>query len=92
MSKKHFPDEYILKGEKLAHGLTILHWKEGDIHYAMSPTLEITGYGKTEVEAKSSFEVMLQEFVTYTYRGKTIFLELERLGWGRKERTHGHKR
>ncbi|MCO6483703.1 MAG: hypothetical protein J5I62_13015 [Flavobacteriales bacterium] len=81
MSKKHFSAKYDLEGEKLGVGVIVLIWEEDGVHFAMSPSLDITGYGKTEAEAKASFEVMLQEFVTYTHRKKTIFQELERLGW-----------
>lgn len=52
--------------------MTVLLWEEGGVRFAMSPSLDITGYGKTEVEAKVSFEVMLQGFDTYTHRKMTI--------------------
>lgn len=81
MSKKHLTAKYDLEGVKMSLGVTVLIWEEDGLHYTMSPSLDITGYGKTEIEAKASFEVMLQEFVTYTHRKKTIFQELERLGW-----------
>lgn len=81
MSKKHLTAKYDLEGVKMSLGVTVLIWDEDGMHYAMSPSLDITGYGKSEADAKASFEVMLQEFVTYTHRKKTIFQELERLGW-----------
>lgn len=81
MSKSKFVSEFNVGGGKLAVGLTILLWKEGKIHYALSPSLDLMGYGKTEQEAKDSFEVVLNEFIRYTHSKKTIYQELERLGW-----------
>lgn len=55
--------------------------KEEGINYIYSPALDLTGYGKNVKEAKESFEVTLKEFIDYTDNKKTIFDELEHLGW-----------
>ncbi|HMN04270.1 MAG TPA: hypothetical protein PKD45_00970 [Flavobacteriales bacterium] len=81
MSKKQVTASYRVGKERIELGVTVLVWEEDGLFYAMSPALDITGYGKTEQEAKDSFEVMLDEFVVYTHRKKTIFQELENLGW-----------
>jgi hypothetical protein len=62
--------------------LSVLFWEEGGIHYAYSPALDLTGYGKSKEEAKSSFETTLDAFAKYTHNKGTIYKELERLGWG----------
>ncbi len=49
--------------------------------YVYSPALDITGYGLTQEEARESFETILHEFIVYTHNKKTIFKELENLGW-----------
>ena len=59
----------------------ILIFDEDNIHYVYSPALDLTGYGNTEEEAKDSFYTMLTEFVNYTENKKTVYIELERLGW-----------
>ncbi len=61
--------------------LSIIQFKEGKNIILYSPSLEITGYGATETDAKKSFEVTLQEFLRYTIKKKTLRKELERLGW-----------
>jgi len=71
--------------------LNILIFEEDNIHYVYSPALDLTGYGNSEIEAMSSFEVMLAEFVHYTENKKTVYKELERLGWTvnvKKKRVH----
>lgn len=82
MSQKRVLASKHLTGDQLVTlGMNVLVWKEEGIHYAFCPSLDITGYGKTEAEAKRSFEVMLDEFLEYTHNKGTIFKELERLGW-----------
>ena len=43
-------------------------------------------YGLTKEEARESFETVLEEFVKYTHNKKTIFQELENLGWAVNKR------
>ena len=82
MSKANYRSEVkVGDGQKVMFSVVVLLWKEDAIHYAMSPSLDITGYGRTEEEAQKSFEVMAHEFMLYTHRKKTIYTELERLGW-----------
>lgn len=82
MSQKRFlASKRLRTGQLVTVGANVLLWKEDGLHYAFAPSLDITGYGKTEAEAKRSFEVMLDEFLDYTHNKGTIFKELERLGW-----------
>ena len=82
MSKKQLLASFTLKGGYIMTvGVSVLLWEEAGIHYVFSPSLDITGYGKTEKESKRSFEVMLDEFVDYTHSKGTVYKELERLGW-----------
>ncbi len=60
---------------------TILFWEEDGIHFAYSPALDLTGYGKSKEEAKRSFEITLDAFAKYTHNKGTIYKEPERLGW-----------
>jgi len=81
MSKKAFRAEYDVDGQHVSIGVPVYLWEEEGIWYALAPALDMTGYGKSEQEAKRSFEVMMEEFVAYTHRKKTIFQVLENLGW-----------
>ncbi len=62
-------------------GLSLILFEEDDFNFVYSPALDITGYGKSEIEAKASFEVVLEEYLSYTHNKETIFEELEKLGW-----------
>jgi hypothetical protein len=71
--------------------LSLYLWEEQGITFIYSPALDITGYGNSEEEAKKSFQITLDEFVDYTHKKKTIFDELEGLGWTvnrKKKRVH----
>ena len=61
--------------------LSTFLWEEDAIFYVYAPALDLTGYGLSKVEARESFEMVLQEFIVYTHNKKTIFTELENLGW-----------
>lgn len=87
MATLRFTGNYNKKDEKrksiaqVRVNLSVLVFKEKDIIFFYSPALDITGYGKDEVEAKHSFEVSLDEFINYTIHKGTFQVELERLGW-----------
>lgn len=67
--------------------LQVLFFEEERIHYAYMPSLDLTGYGNNEKEAKESLTVVLDEFLRYTLNKKTLFTEMKRLGWEIKTRT-----
>jgi len=81
MSKKFIEANYDDGEHKVKVGLILLLWKTDDVYFQYSPELDITGYGKSEKEAKKSFEYVLEDFIAYTLKKGTIFDELEKLGW-----------
>lgn len=81
MAKGKVSASYNIKSHKINITLSLLTWEDNDVTYVYSPALDLTGYGKTKVEAKKSFEITLEEFIEYTHNKNTIYDELERLGW-----------
>lgn len=61
--------------------LSLIEFEEEGLHFVYSPALDLTGYGKTEAEAKESYNQAMEEFLKYTSHKKTAFEVLERLGW-----------
>jgi hypothetical protein len=61
--------------------LSLIEFKEDGLYFIYSPALDLTGYGKTENEAKQSYNLAMEEFLKYTTHKETIFKELKRLGW-----------
>lgn len=62
--------------------LLLIHFEdENNIQFICSPHLDLTGYGDSLSNAKSSFEIALEDFVDYTLKKKTIGKVLSGLGW-----------
>ena len=62
--------------------LLLIHFKdENKVHFIYSPHLDLTGYGKNLSEAKASFEIVLDDFIDYTIKKKTLSKILTKLGW-----------
>lgn len=81
MDKSRARARYADGNKSVEVSISIFLWQEESIFYVYSPALDLTGYGKTEQEARESFAIVLNEFLVYTHNKKTIFAELERLGW-----------
>ena len=54
---------------------------ENAIHFIYTPHLDLSGYGKTQEEAFESFEVALNEFLSYTREEQNLARILMDLGW-----------
>lgn len=64
--------------------LSVVLFKENNIHIAYCPAVNVYGYGGNDTEAKKSLEISLSEFFRYTLNKKTLASELESLGWNIK--------
>lgn len=67
--------------------VVVLYFMEKDVHIVYSPHLDVSGYGKTEADAKSSFNLCLGEFLDYSTKKKSLHNELVKLGWTLKSGT-----
>lgn len=65
----------------------VLFFQEDAIHYAFMPSLDLIGYGNSDIEAKNSLTVVLDEFLRYTLNKNTLMIELQRLGWKLKNKN-----
>jgi len=61
--------------------LSLISFIEDEVNIIYSPALDLSGYGKTEPEAKESFQMALNEFIRYTSNKGTFNAELEKMGW-----------
>jgi hypothetical protein len=62
--------------------LLLFHFEdENKISFIYSPHLDLTGYGNNMEEAQRSFEIVLEDFVDYTMKKKTMGTVLQQLGW-----------
>lgn len=81
MDKKQANAKYSDDCNNVELSVSIFLWQEDSVFYVYSPALDLTGYGLNKEEARESFETVLHEFIVYTHNKKTIYKELENLGW-----------
>ena len=67
--------------------LPVMFFEEDGIQIAYIPVLDISGYGKTEKEAKSSLEINLSEYFSYTIHKNTLIEDLKAHGWTIRKKT-----
>ncbi len=81
-TNKHIKADWEGNNAVLTLQLSILIFSdEKSIHYAYLPALDLTGYGKSETEAKKSLKIVLHEYLDYTTKHNTLVKDLERHGW-----------
>jgi hypothetical protein len=68
-------------GGEVEFNLPVISFREEGLFFFYTPVLDLTGYGKTEAEAQQSFNETLSQFFDYATNKKTLFSELEKLGW-----------
>lgn len=71
----------IVSGGKFRADFSLIEFIEDGITIFYSPALDLSGYGKTEKEAKNSFWEAMNEFFSYTFQKKTLYEVLTNLGW-----------
>ncbi len=79
-------DKIKVSNEKINSELAIFLFKEEDSYIAYSPALDLSGYGKTEEEARSSFNIVLKEYFDYCISEGTLYQDLKGHGWNIKNR------
>lgn len=87
--RKHFRG--ILQNSKSRKQVTVsvdlICFQEEDIFYYYSPALDLMGYGYTPEEAKASWEVVLEEYVSYVMNKQTLEQDLVSRGWKLQRRN-----
>ena len=61
--------------------LQVMIFLDNGTSIAYIPALDISGYGKTEPEAKSSLEHSLNEYFSYTLAKNTLIKDLKAHNW-----------
>ncbi len=61
--------------------LPLISFISDNVYMVYCPALDLTGYGNDEIEARSGFEVVLEEYLNYTTNKSTLWNDLKKLGW-----------
>lgn len=84
MAKLHLRADLGMGDGKYHVGLSLVEFIEDDVTIIYSPALDLSGYGKSEDEAKKSFSIAMDEFFKYTLNKNTFDKVLKELGWSIK--------
>ena len=82
MSNYRFKGEFKNMSGEVKINILLIHFvDEKGVHFIYSPHLDLTGYGYSEEDAKSSFGIVFEDFIDYTLKKRTIGKVLANLGW-----------
>jgi hypothetical protein len=59
----------------------LIEYEEDGIYYVYSPAFDLIGYGTNAIEARQSWETVLEEYFNYTLNKKSLIKDLEQRGW-----------
>lgn len=68
-------------GSSLNVTVDVYLFKDGDSYISYSPALDLSGYGATEQEAKESFSIVIDEYISYGVSNGTLIKDLRAHGW-----------
>jgi hypothetical protein len=66
----------------------VAYMDDDSIHYMYCPALDLTGYGYSDREAKSSFAQTLKLYLEYTVNKQTLIDDLKAHGWSLKNKKN----
>ena len=59
----------------------LISFIDDNTHIFYCPSLDLSGYGIDETEAKASFDTVLEEYLIYTINKGSLWNDLKKLGW-----------
>lgn len=69
------------QGDYIKVTLDLYLFLDEECYIAYSPALDLSGYGATESEAKESFSIALDEYISYGISKRTLVKDLRAHGW-----------
>jgi len=64
--------------------LPVISFIDDNTNIIYCPALDLSGYGNDELEARASFDTVVEEYLEYTTKKKTLLADLKKLGLRRK--------
>ena len=66
--------------------VSVYTFREGDNVIAYCPSLDLSGYGRTQKEAKESFGIVMKDYLDYCTSEGTLHEDLISHGWQMEHR------
>ena len=87
MKKGSFSGTVISQGTAIETVLSLYIFEENNMHIIYCPALDLSAAGINQNEAEMEFAKILELYVDYCLKKKTLFKDLEALGWKIKKKT-----
>lgn len=85
-------DKITNDGQKIRVTLDVYVFMEDNTYIAYAPSLDLSGYGKSEEDAIKSFSIVIEEYFSYGLSNNTLIKDLRAHGWKNKSfRQRIHK-
>lgn len=81
MSTHSFKAAYSTGESQVNLVLGVYIFTEEETYIAYCPALDISGYGKNEIEAKQSFGEVVRQYLEYCIHEHTLTEDLQKHGW-----------
>ena len=81
MNRMDITDKITNDGRNLRVTLDVYLFLEDDTYIAYAPSLDLSGYGKSEDEALKSFSIVIDEYISYGITKRTLIKDLKAHGW-----------
>lgn len=75
------PNKIVDRDGHVSVTLDVYVFKDEDTFIAYSPALDISGYGDSEDAAKTSFSIVMNEYIAYCLTKRTLVKDLRAHGW-----------
>lgn len=75
------PNKIVNRDGHVSVTLDVYVFKDEDTFIAYSPALDISGYGDSEDAAKTSFSIVMNEYIAYCLTKRTLVKDLRAHGW-----------
>lgn len=74
-------NKIVNRGGNLTVTLDVYVFMDENSYIAYSPALDLSGYGESEEDAKSSFSIVMGEYIEYCTSHRTLLKDLRAHGW-----------
>jgi len=85
MKQLQYKGKFDAEDASVEFQLPVISFIDDNTSIIYCPALDLSGYGNDEFEARASFDAVLEEYLDYTIKKKTLWPDLKKLGWSIKK-------
>ena len=81
MKQLHYKGKFSGQKGTVDLQIPLISFIDDNTHIFYCPALDLSGYGIDETDARTSFDIVLEEYLNYTINKGTLWSDLKKLGW-----------